>query len=113
FIADGRVEFVSGFAIPFTAGSVAKVLFDDGNADRLERAVAAVTAVSVKGTPDTFVAVAELAAEMVAERQNGGKPRERFLHALLDGTVEGRRPLTGAERLVSGTVLLFGRLGPS
>jgi len=111
FIADGRVEFVSGFAIPFTAGSVARVLFDDGNADRQERAVAAVTAVSVKGTPDTFVAVAGLAAEMVAERQNGGKPREDFLQALVDGTVEGRRPLTGAERLGVVTVLLLGGLG--
>lgn len=44
FIADGRVEFVSGFAIPFTAGSLAKVVLDDDNQERLQRAVAAVTA---------------------------------------------------------------------
>jgi cytochrome P450 len=51
FIADGRVEFVGGFAIPFTAGSLAKVVLDDDNEDRLQRAVAAVTAVAVENSP--------------------------------------------------------------
>ena len=47
FVEDGRVEFVSRFAIPFTAGSLAKVVLDDDNEDRLRRAIDAVTAVSV------------------------------------------------------------------
>lgn len=110
FIADGRVEFVSGFAIPFTAGSLAKVVLDDDNEDRLRRAVAAVTATSVENTPETFGVVAGLAAELMAERESDGKPREDFLQALIDAKVEGGRPLTQSERLGVITVLLLGGL---
>jgi cytochrome P450 len=110
FIADGRVEFVSGFAIPFTAGSLAKVVLDDDNEDRLRRAVAAVTATSVENTPETFGVVAELAAELMAERESDGKPREDFLQSLIDAKIEGGRPLTQSERLGVITVLLLGGL---
>ncbi|MDB4872959.1 MAG: Cytochrome, partial [Gemmatimonadales bacterium] len=58
--AAGRIEFVSEFAIPFTAGSLAKVVLDDDNEDRLNRAVAAGTATSVEQTPESFAAVAAL-----------------------------------------------------
>lgn len=110
FIADGRVEFVSGFAIPFTAGSLAKVVLDDDNAERLQRAVAAVTAVSVENSPETFGVVAMLAAELIAERENDGQQRDDFLQSLIDATVEGGRPLTQTERLGVVTVLLLGGL---
>lgn len=110
FAADGRVEFVSGFAVPFTAGSLAKVVLDDDNPDRLRRAVAAVTAVSVDNSPETFSAVAELAAELIAERESDGTRREDFLQSLIDATVEGGRPLTQSERLGVITVLLLGGL---
>lgn len=110
FIADGHVEFVSGFAIPFTAGSLAKVVLDDNDEDRLRRATAAVTAVSVENSPETFAAVAVLAAELIAEREDGSEPRDDFLQALIDATVEGGRPLTQNERLGVVTVLLLGGL---
>ena len=110
FIADGQVEFVSGFAIPFTAGSLAKVVLDDDNEDRLRRAVAAVTAVSVENSPATFGVVAGLAAELIAERERAGESRDDFLQALIDATVEGGRPLTQHERLGVVTVLLLGGL---
>ena len=109
FIADGRVEFVSGFAIPFTAGSLAKVVLDDDNEKRLQDAVAAVTAVSVDGSPETFAKVAGIAAELMAERESGG-PRDDFLQSLVDATVEYGRPLTQTERLGVVTVLLLGGL---
>jgi cytochrome P450 len=110
FIADGRVEFVSGFAIPFTAGSLAKVVLDDDNTERLQRAVAAVTAVSVENSPETFGVVAMLAAELIAERENDGQQRDDFLQSLIDATVEDGRPLTQNERLGVVTVLLLGGL---
>jgi cytochrome P450 len=110
FSAEGRVEFVSGFAIPFTAGSLAKVVLDDDNEDRLQRAVAAVTAVSVENSPETFGAVAVLAAELIAERENDKTPRDDFLQSLVEATVEGGRPLTQSERLGVVTVLLLGGL---
>lgn len=110
FIKSGRVEFVSGFAIPFTAGSLAKVVLDDDNADRLQRAVDAVTAVSTDQSPETFAAVAAIAAELIAEREHDGKPRDDFLQSLVSATVEGGRPLTQSERLGVVTVLLLGGL---
>ena len=109
FIADGRVEFVSGFAIPFTAGSLAKVVLDDDNEERLQRAIAAVTATSVDQSPETFAAVAGIATELIAERESG-KPRDDFLQSLVDATVEDGRPLTQSERLGVVTVLLLGGL---
>jgi cytochrome P450 len=110
FIADGRVEFVSGFAIPFTSGSLAKVVLDDDNEERLQRAVDAVTATSVDQSPETFGAVAAIAAELMAERESDDKPRDDFLQSLVDATVEGGRPLTQTERLGVVTVLLLGGL---
>jgi cytochrome P450 len=109
FISGGRVEFVSGFAIPFTAGSLAKVVLDDDNEERLQRAVAAVTATSVDQSPETFAAVAAIAAELIAERETG-TPRDDFLQSLVDATVEDGRPLTQTERLGVVTVLLLGGL---
>lgn len=109
FISDGRVEFVSRFAIPFTAGSLAKVVLDDDDEERLQRAIAAVTATSVDQSPETFAAVAGIAAELIAERETG-KPRDDFLQSLVDATVEEGRPLTQVERLGVVTVLLLGGL---
>jgi cytochrome P450 len=110
FIADGRVEFVSGFAIPFTAGSLAKVVLDDDDEERLRRAVAAVTAVSVENSPETFGVVAALAAELIAERERDDQQRDDFLQSLIAATVEDGRPLTQTERLGVVTVLLLGGL---
>jgi cytochrome P450 len=110
FVADGRVEFVSGFAIPFTAGSLAKVVLDDDDEKRLKRAVAAVTAVSVENSPETFGVVAALAAELIAEREQDGQQRDDFLQSLIDATVQDGRPLTQTERLGVVTVLLLGGL---
>jgi cytochrome P450 len=110
FVVDGRVEFVSGFAIPFTAGSLAKVVLDDDDEERLRRAVAAVTAVSVENSPETFGVVAALAAELIAEREQDGQQRDDFLQSLIDATVEDGRPLTQTERLGVVTVLLLGGL---
>jgi cytochrome P450 len=110
FVTDGRVEFVNGFAIPFTAGSLAKVVLDDDNEDRLQRAVAAVTAVSIENTPESFAVVAELAAELINERESDGKKRDDFLQTLIDAEIEDGRPLTESEKLGVITVLLLGGL---
>ncbi|GAA1268826.1 cytochrome P450 [Pseudonocardia aurantiaca] len=110
FVEDGRVEFVSRFAIPFTAGSLAKVVLDDDNEDRLRRAIDAVTAVSVDNSPESFGVVAGIAAELMAERESTGAVRDDFLQSLVDATVEDGRPLTQTERLGVVTVLLLGGL---
>jgi cytochrome P450 len=110
FASSGGVEFAGGFAIPFTAGSLAKVVLDDDNTERLARAVAAVTAVSVDNSPETFGVVAAIAAELIAEREKDQTPRDDFLQSLVSATVEDGRPLTQTERLGVVTVLLLGGL---
>ncbi|MFE2999724.1 hypothetical protein ACFXG4_32585 [Nocardia sp. NPDC059246] len=90
FADRGEVEFVSEFAIPFTAGALAKIVLDDDNQERLARAVDAVTQVSVQNTPESFAAVAALAAELMAERE--AAPRADLLQSIVDATVaDGRR----------------------
>ncbi|MFE3546402.1 cytochrome P450 [Nocardia sp. NPDC059177] len=108
FAERGEVEFVSEFAIPFSAGALAKIVLDDDNEERLARAVDAVTQVSVQNTPESFAAVAGLAAELMAER--AAAPREDLLQSIVDATVDGGRPLTMEERLGVVTVLLLGGL---
>ncbi|WP_405485840.1 cytochrome P450 [Nocardia sp. NBC_00511] len=108
FAARGQVEFVSEFAIPFTAGALAKIVLDDDNPERLARAVDAVTQVSVQNTPESFAAVAALAAELMAERVSA--PRQDLLQSIVEATVGDGRPLTMEERLGVVTVLLLGGL---
>ena len=109
WIDRGECEFVSEFAIPFTAGSLARVVLDEDNEERVARAVAAVTRVAIEGTPETYQEVAMLAAEFMADRETQGKDRDDVLNALVTRTIDGR-PLTAEERLGAVTVLFLGGL---
>lgn len=109
FIDDGEVELVHGYSVPFSAGSLARIVFATDNADLVARGVAAVNRVAVEGTPPAFEAVAALAVEAMAEVENSPADREDVLAALTRETVEGR-PLTVEERLGIVTTLLLGGL---
>jgi len=110
FIDRGETEFVSEFAIPFSAGSLARIVLDDKNEARMARAIEAVTAVAVTQNPESYGRVAEIAMELLAERANGGDDRDDFLQGIAGATVEGGRPLTQAEMLGVVTVLMLGGL---
>src|ERR1700756_3886852 len=56
----GRMEFMKDFAIPFTARNLAKVILDETNEDRLNRAVAAVSRISSEGTAEAFMETAAI-----------------------------------------------------
>jgi cytochrome P450 len=105
----GQIEFVTGFAIPFTAGSLARVVLDDDNAERMKHAIDAVTETSIGG-PDAYQKVAMIAAEILAERQANPGGRDDVLEALATATVDGGRSLTMEEQLGVVTVLLLGGL---
>ena len=109
FIDRGECEFVSEFAIPFTAGSLARVVLDEGNEERVARAVEVVTRIAVEGTPEAYGEVAMLAAEFMADREASGSDRDDVLTALVNGTIDGRL-LTPEERLGVVTVLFLGGL---
>jgi cytochrome P450 len=108
-IDSGQLEFVSQFAIPFTAGSLARVVIDDDNEARMKLAIEAVTAVSA-GDPTAYERVAMIAAEILAERAAGSGDRDDVLQALVTATVEDGRPLAMGEQLGVVTVLLLGGL---
>jgi cytochrome P450 len=109
FIDKGEVEFVHGYSVPFSAGSLARIVFATDNTDLVSRSVAAVNRVALETAPDTFEPVALLAMEAMAEVENSAEEREDVLAALTRETVEGRL-LTTEERLGIVTTLLIGGL---
>jgi cytochrome P450 len=110
FIERGEVEFVSEFAIPFSAGSLARIVLDDKNEERVARAIEAVTVVAVTRDPASYGPVQAIARELLAERTEGGDHRDDFLGGIAHATVEDGRPLTEAEMLGVVTVLILGGL---
>ncbi|HWC82155.1 MAG TPA: cytochrome P450 [Pseudonocardiaceae bacterium] len=109
FAGRGEVEIVGEYSIPFSAGSLAKIVFATGNADLVERGVAAVKRVAIEGSPETFQVVATLAMEALAEVAQAPEGREDVLYALATEEVDGRA-LTTEEQLGIITTLLLGGL---
>lgn len=109
FIDKGEFDVVADFAVPFSAGSLARVVFATDNQDLVRRGVDAVNRVAVESTPETFEVVAALAMEAMAEAANATGEREDVLAAIVTAEVDGR-PLTIEERLGIITTLLLGGL---
>jgi cytochrome P450 len=107
FIDKGSLDVVRDYAVPFSAGSLARIVFATDNKELVQRGVLAVNRVAVESTPETFQKVAELAMEAMAEVR--GADREDVLAALVTAEVDGR-PLTVEERLGIVTALLLGGL---
>lgn len=105
FVDDGTFDVVSDYSIPFSAGSLARIVFATENDDLVARGVAAVKRVATESTPDAFQEVAALSMEAIAEASAG----DNVLAALATATLDGR-PLTIEERLGVVTVLLLGGL---
>jgi len=109
FIESGKVEVVREYAVPFSAGSLARVVFATDDMDLIGRAVTAVTRVATEMTPEAFEAVAQLAMEAMAAVESSPAEREDVLAALVGATVDGR-PFAIEERLAIVTTLLLGGL---
>lgn len=105
----GRFEFMTEFAVPFTSGNLAKVIFDDDNAERIERAIALATEISSEGRHEAFFELAALAEELLRERAESGNQRDDVLSAIVRATVQGR-PLTMEEQVGATTILFTGGL---
>ncbi len=105
----GRFEFMTEFAVPFTSGNLAKVILDDDNTERLERAINLATDISSYGRNEAFFDLAALAEELLAERAQSGKDRDDILSAIITATVDGR-PLTMEEQVGATTILFTGGL---
>ena len=101
----GRFDFMTDYAIPFTSRNLARVILDDSNAERIQRAIAIATRISGEGDPQAFFDMAALAEEFLRDRGASGSERDDVLSAIVNGTVEGR-PLTLQEQ-VGATMIMF------
>lgn len=106
----GECEFVSEFAVPYTSSILARVIFDEQDADRIGEAVKVINRIATEQSPEAFFDMALLCARYLAEREDAGHRSDDLLGAILSGTVDGGRPLTEDERLGVVTVLFFGGL---
>ncbi|MFD1541047.1 cytochrome P450 [Nonomuraea guangzhouensis] len=109
FIGDGRVEMARDYAVPFIAGSLARVVFATDNMELMRRGVAAVKRCALESTPETFEAVALLAVEAVTEAGDRSADDRNVLGALAGASIDGR-PLTAGEQVAIVTTLLLGGL---
>jgi cytochrome P450 len=110
WIDRGRCEFMSEFAIPFSGGVLAQLVFNETNKERLDAAVACVTAVAEEQTDEAFFNLAVTAGEyLVEQEEKGGTDTASILSALVNGTIGGRN-LTPDEQVGVITVLFLGGL---
>jgi cytochrome P450 len=110
FVDRGECELISEFAMPFSSGVLATVVFDETDPDRVKRARDATTAIAEKGDVESFFGLAMVAAEYLASREEDpSDERDDILGALVRGTLLGR-PLDENERLGVVTVLFLGGL---
>lgn len=107
---NGQIEFVQDFAIPFTAGALARVVFGTDDANVTKRAVHAVERAAIEGTPEAFFEIALIAGELLNDVEQNAESRDDVLGALVTATVEDGRLLTDDERLGVVTALLAGGL---
>lgn len=106
----GHCEFVSEFAIPFTAGVLAQLVFNETDRDRLARAIGYVTAVAELQNHESFANLGALAAEYLGEQRERGSVGENSILAAIVGGTVGGRPLTEEEQIGVITVLFLGGL---
>jgi cytochrome P450 len=116
FIDDGRLEFVRQFAIPFSAGVLSRVIFDESDEQRVQSALEVVAVLASDPSPPAFGRLAGLAGEYIAKRAasevtaaDTAGTSEDILTALVTGQVDGR-PLTDEERIGVVTVLFLAGL---
>lgn len=109
FVDRGEVDFIEEFAVPFTVTTVADIVFDESDEERLKRAVKAVERVVHENSPEAYQGVAEIAMEYMAERAARAAESDDLLSAIVTGTVDGR-PMTQEEQLGMVTILFIASL---
>ena len=108
-VPNGHFDFMTDYAVPFTSRNLARVILDDNNAERIQRAISIATRISGDGEAEAFFEIAALAEELLRERAASGSERDDVLSAIVNGTVEGR-PLTMEEQVGATTILFTGGL---
>jgi cytochrome P450 len=120
FAARGECEFITEFAIPYSAGVLARVIFDERDESRVVHAVRVVTTAAEESTSEAFFELALLAGQYLAEREESGERRDDLLDGVLHGTVSAEpvadgpadvtRRLSDDERIGAVITVLLGGL---
>jgi cytochrome P450 len=105
----GRMEFMTEFALPYTAANLSRVILDEKDQARVARARDASIRISTENDQQAFVDLAQVAAEFLAERKASGLNGDDVLSAIAFGTVQGR-PLTIEEQVGTCATLFVGGL---
>jgi cytochrome P450 len=109
FIDDGECEFISQFAVPFSAGVLSRVIFDEDDAGKIAETVGVVSKCATDPSPESFFQLAMCAAGYIAKREATPGDADDILTALAGGTVTGRA-MTQEEHLGVVTVLFLAGL---
>jgi cytochrome P450 len=109
FVDKGEFEFVNDYAIPFSAGSLARIVLVTDDQDLIDRGVRAVERTAVESTPEVFQDVAAIAMEALAEASANAAGREDVLAAIVTGEIKGE-PLPVEHQLGIITTLFLGGL---
>ncbi|MFA3843109.1 cytochrome P450 [Streptomyces aureus] len=108
-LAKGRMEFMSDFALPFTAANLTRLVLDEKDQARLARAKDASVRISTENTQQAWFDLAQVATEFLAEREASGTEADDLLSAIGNGSVAGR-PLTAEEQVGIVATLFIGGL---
>ncbi|MFI5606499.1 cytochrome P450 [Amycolatopsis sp. NPDC051903] len=110
FVDKSSCDVVADFAIPFSAGSLARIVFATDNRELVDRGVAAAKEAALTSSPEAFQLLAGLAMEALAEAEAAPDDgADNVLRALVTAKI-GDRALTLEERLGMVTTLFLGGL---
>lgn len=110
FIDNGRFDFVREYAAPFVGGALARVVFNETDPAKMQRAADIVIQTALYGSEEAMFQLSVLGAEYIAQRRDNPIDRNDVLNAITTGTVEGGRHLTESEKQGVVTVLFLGGL---
>lgn len=109
WIEGGQVDIISQFSGPLVSRVLAKMVFDEDDADKMAHAIGIVSHAADTGDPEAFGQLAALAAEYLAEAKAHPPEREGVLRALVTGEIDGA-PVPDVEALGALTVIFLGGL---
>jgi cytochrome P450 len=110
FVDAGEVEVIGGFAAPFVAAVLARIVFSERATEQMRAAVDAVTRVAVTGDPQSYLDLSVIAHQYLAGRREHGSSEEDVLGAVTTGTVLDGRRLTDDQQLGVLIALFLGGL---
>jgi cytochrome P450 len=109
FIDDGKVDVLNQYAGPFVSRTLARMVFDEKDPEKMARAIDVVDRVTETGSPEAFFDLAMLSAEYLAAAMENPPEQEGVLRSLVTGEIDGK-PVPEEEALGSLNVTFLGGL---